>query len=359
MSGFDVSADKKGETITVQNGNLLGEVKRRADVKELVKVGGFPCLVEVSFESPIDNPKDYFDNALAPAEKFEADILDQFEQMIAELTKLKEAEAKGDSKAADKADKLVKKYSKEFKSQAGDFGMLVRKGIEKALKKDGKKQGKAMTSSRTVCREIELRPEAFEGSVEDEDDKQLDTSVAGYIKSVTKLADIVEDGVKEEEKLRTALSSAISAASSKIAKEAGSGELDLEDYSKKNPKVASSVEDAADEYFGHLEYLSRSLSKLEKPIGKLEAEVAKDEKLAKNANLTEAIGKAQEGCSELEGAVAECVSELESTCRDLFSGSFDHGKPMQKALTALKRQSSVANEGDQFSRAMAALKKVS
>lgn len=358
MSGFDVSADKKGETITVENGNLLGEVKRRADVKELVKVGGFPCLVEVSFETAIENPKDFFDDALAAAEKFETDILEQFEEMIAELTKLKEAEAKGDSKAADKADKLVKKTSKEFKSQAGDFGMLVRKGLEKALKLAGKKQGKAMTSSRTVCREIELRPEAFEGSVEDEDDK-LDGSLAGYVKSVTKLADVVEDGVKEEEKLRTALSNAISTASSKVAKEAGSGELDLEDYAKKNPKVASSVEDAADEYFGHLEYLSRSLSKLEKPIGKLEAEIAKDEKLAKNANLTEAIGKVQEGCSELEGAVAECVSELESTCRDLFSGSFDHGKPMQKALTALKRQSSVANEGDQFSRAMAALKKVS
>jgi hypothetical protein len=234
--------------------------------------------------------------------------------------------------------------------------MLVRKGIEKALKSAGKKQGKAMTSSRTVCREIELRSDAFEGSVEDEDEK-LDGSVAGYIKSVTKLADIVEDGVKEEEKLRTALSTAISAASSQISK-TEKGDVDLEDYAEKNSKVVRSVEDATDEYFGNLEYLSRSLTKLEKPIGKLEAEVTKDEKLAKNTILTEAIGKAQEACSELDSAVSECVSELESTCRDLFSGSFDHGKPMQKAVTALKRQTSVSTEGDEFSRAMAALKKV-
>ncbi len=144
MSDFKIDADKKGETLYVEHDNLLGEVKKRPDVKNLIKIKGFPASVEVSFAKPVDNPKKLFSAAEKAAAEFEKKVLETFESLVADVTQLQEDEKKkGDAKAADKADKRLKQATKDLKSLAGEFGTRIRKAVERELKALKEKDGKA------------------------------------------------------------------------------------------------------------------------------------------------------------------------------------------------------------------------
>jgi hypothetical protein len=357
MSDFKIDADKKGETLYVEHDNLLGEVKKRPDVKNLIKIKGFPASVEVSFAKPVDNPKKLFGAAEKAAAEFEKKVLETFESLVADVTQLQEDEKKkGDAKAADKADKRLKQATKDLKSLAGEFGTRIRKAVERELKALKEKDGKAVTASRTIFRGMELADDAFQGSVSDDDDEELDPSVAGYTKALVKIAGDTEGLTKEETKLRAALIDALSDANGQVAKSAGKGNVDLEEFAKANPKVVKSVAAAAADYSGVADTILKLFKKVDKPLEGLIKQSSKDEKLADNRKFMQALEDVHESRNEIESVVYELNNEAES-CESLFDGDHNGGKPFDELIKLLKKLDSTDTFGKEMARAAADLEK--
>jgi DNA repair ATPase RecN len=357
MSDFKIDADKKGETLYVEHDNLLGDVKKRPDVKNLIKIKGFPASVEVSFAKPIDNPKKLFGAAEKAAVEFEKKVLETFESLVADVTQLQDDEKKkGDAKAADKADKRMKQATKDLKSLAGEFGSKIRKAVERELKALKEKDGKAVTASRTIFRGMELADDAFQGSVSDDDDDDLDPSVAGYTKALVKIAGDTEGLTKDETKLRAALIDALVGASGQIAKSAGKGTVDLEEYAKANPKVAKSVAAAAEDYADVADKILKLFKKVDKPLEGLIKQSNKDDKLGDNKPFMKALETLHEARNEIESIVYELNNEAES-CERLFEGDYGGGKPFNELIKTFKKQDSTTNYGKEMAKAAGELEK--
>lgn len=357
MSDFKVDADKKGESLWVEHDNLLGEVKKRPDVKNLIKIKGFPAQVEVSFAKPISKPERLFGAAEKAAHEFENKVLEIFETLVADIVQLQEDEKKkGDAKAADKADKLMKGATKELKSLAGEFGTKIRKAVERELKALKEKEGKAVTSSRTIFRGMELADDVFQGSVSDDDEDELDPSVAGYTKALTKIADETESLTKEETKLRAALVDALNDANGQIAKSAGKGSVDLEEYAKANPKVVKSVTSAADDYADAAGAILKLFKKVDKPLEGLFKQLDKDEKLEENKLFMKALETIHESRNEIESIVYELNNEAEQ-CEGFFDGDYSGGKEFDDLIKYLKKLDSTDKLGKEMAKAAADLEK--
>jgi DNA repair ATPase RecN len=316
-----------------------------------------PASVEVSFAKPIDNPKKLFGAAEKAAVEFEKKVLETFESLVADVTQLQDDEKKkGDAKAADKADKRMKQATKDLKSLAGEFGSKIRKAVERELKALKEKDGKAVTASRTIFRGMELADDAFQGSVSDDDDDDLDPSVAGYTKALVKIAGDTEGLTKDETKLRAALIDALVGASGQIAKSAGKGTVDLEEYAKANPKVAKSVAAAAEDYADVADKILKLFKKVDKPLEGLIKQSNKDDKLGDNKPFMKALETLHEARNEIESIVYELNNEAES-CERLFEGDYGGGKPFNELIKTFKKQDSTTNYGKEMAKAAGELEK--
>jgi len=362
MGGFDCSVDKRNESIAVEHGNLLGEYKKRPEVKPLLVIKPFPFQVEISFGKALDSAREVLPAAEKAAEKFHCDVLDVLDRLVRELTDLQAAEKKGDAKAADKASKAVKKAEKELKSLAGTASTVIRKAVERELKAL-KSPVKAIAVSRTIARGLELRDDAFEGAAEDdedEDEDEIDPSLAGLAKAVGKQTDEIESLVKDESRARKDLVKALAGAKNKLLKlGSGSKELRLEDVLKQHPKLSQPVEDATGDYLDVLKGLARQLDKLDKPIKKLEKLTAKDNKLGDNKANVETVIAVDKSRLALLKSLDEIERDVRFRCDEsLFRGDFDRGKPLDAAVKLVEGQPDLAATAKELVRAAGELAKI-
>jgi hypothetical protein len=355
MAGFDCSVDKRSESIAVEHGNLLGEYKKRPEVKPLLVIKPFPFLVEISFGKALDSAREVLSAAEKAAEKFHRDVFDVLDRLVRELTDLQAAEKKGDAKAADKASKAVKKAEKELKTLAGTASTVVRKAVERELKAL-KSPVKAIAVSRTIARGLELRDDAFEGAAEDDDDEddedEIDPSLSGLAKAAGQQIDEVESLVKDESRARKDLVKALAGAKNELLKLGGGNkDLRLEEVLKQHPKLPKPVEDAAGDYLDVLKALARQLDKLDKPIQKLEKLTAKDSKLADNKAYVETVVAVDKSRLALLKSVDEIEADVSSRCEEsLFQGDFDRGRTFDAAIKLVEGQPDLATAAKELVR---------
>jgi hypothetical protein len=329
MADFEAKYDAKAKNVTVSHANLFESVRK--GYKDVLKVNPFQVLVEVAMETSVSDKDKLEGEALKGAKGVEKEVLKELDDAANLLRKLQADEKKGNTKAATEADKAAKKAEKDLKKYAAEFGVDVRKAVQKEYARQSGTKAQLRSVNRTVFRGMELNEDAFEYEAESEalgDLSQLAAKLETIGKEIAKLA-------KKEKELRRELTGEVERVYKLIeAQRGGKTPFEIEEFVNKNPKDAKAVEGLAKNYHEFLGEMKDARDRgLQQYIG-IQKIGDKSEKLQNDKQYVKAMNEYGEGHEVVSEMIGDYTDAAESA-RKLFKDSYGKGDGWKRLVDDL------------------------
>jgi hypothetical protein len=328
MADFEVKYDPKAKNVTVSHDNLFEAVRK--GYKDVIQVNPFQVLVEVAMETSLSDKDKVEEEARKGAKGVEKEVLKELEDTVNQLRKLQQDEKKGNTKAATEAEKAAKKAEKSLKKYAGEFGIDVRKAVQKEYARQSGTKAQLRSVNRTVFRGMELNEDAFEYEAESSealgDVSQLATKLAASGKEIAKLT-------QKEKELRRELASELDRVYKLIEAQRGSNTaFDIDEFVKKNAKDAKAVEGLAKNYHGFVEEMTKTRDQARQYFGGIQKIGDKSEKMQDDKQYVKAMNE-YGGAFQVVGEMLQDYGEAAETAKKIFSEKYGKGDGW-KALIA-------------------------
>jgi hypothetical protein len=330
MADFEAKYDAKAKNVTVSHANLFESVRK--GYKDVLKVNPFQVLVEVAMETSVSDKDKLEEEAKKGAKGVEKDVLKELDDAANLLRKLQADEKKGNTKAATEADKAAKKAEKELKKYAAEFGIDVRKAVQKEYARQSGAKAQLRSINRTVFRGMELNEDAFECEAESSealgDISQLAVKLATSGKEIAKLT-------QKEKELRRELASEVERVYQITESKRGkSGDFDIQEFAKQNPKDAKSLEGLANSYYVFVLEMDNACDDSLKYFGGIQKFVDKSDKLQDDKKLVKAMNEYGGGRKIVAEMLQDYYGAAENA-KNLLTDSYGKGEDWKKLIANL------------------------
>jgi len=330
QADFEVTYDPKAKNISVTHANLFDKVRK--ECKDLLKVNTFQVNVEVAMESAVSDKDKLEEEAKKGAKGVEKDVLKELDDAANLLRKLQADEKKGNTKAATEADKAAKKAEKDLKKYAAEFGIDIRKAVQKEYARQSGTKAQLRSVNRTVFRGMELNEDAFEYEAESSEALGDLSQLAAKLETIGK--EIVKQAKKEKE-LRRELTGEVERVYKLIEAQRGDKTpFEIEEFVNKNGKDAKAVEGLAKNYQEFLGEMKDARDRgLQQYIG-IQKIGDKSEKLQKDKQYAKAMNEYGEGHEVVSEMIGDYTDAAESA-RKLFKDSYGKGDGWKRLVDDL------------------------
>jgi len=328
--------------VVANHPNILAD--QRKDYKGMLVIKVFQVYVEVAVDNP--PPKTHLLVAAAKetAEELQRIAIQDIDALAKEVADLQGEEKLGNKKAAETAKKLVEKVDKALKKLADEFGLEIRKAVQKAL--IGKKE-KLRSSSRSVFRGVTLDEDAF--------DEDVATEVPSFFDDTVKqLAAAGKEAYKlsgEEADNRQALIQSIKGQMEAIDKsieasvsKGGKGKFDMELYVKENSKDLHKLSQSKQKYVDFVKDFDDKLEKTIKELDKVEKLSDKDQCLKDNKLVGREYGDYRKAAETIRNTFDGKLKAADQV-DDLFTKEWKNGAAFMAAQKSLENQPSTMKSG--------------
>jgi hypothetical protein len=334
MADFEVKYDAKAKNVTVSHANLFDSVRK--GYKDVLKVNPFQVMVEVAMETSVSDKDRLEDEARKGAKGVEKDVLKELDDAANLLRKLQADEKKGNTKAATEADKAAQKAEKELKKYAAEFGIDVRKAVQKEYARQSGAKAQLRSINRTVFRGMELNEDAFEYEAESSevlgDVSQLATKLAANGKEIAKLT-------QREKELRRELASELDRVYKLIEAQRGSSTaFDIDEFVKKNAKDAKAVEGLAKNYQDFVDEMTKTREQARQYFVGIQKIGDKSDKMQDDKEYVKAMNE-YGGAFQVVGEMLQDYGEAAGSAKKILSDKYGKGdgwKTLVAELNTLK-----------------------
>jgi hypothetical protein len=134
IMAFTVKVGIKKDIFTAESSDVLSEVKKKTEVKAFVQVKPYQIHTEINLTAAalsIDKKTSATKAAQKEADTFQGELEDKIEKLVKRLKELQAKDKMGDAKAGEEAEKECKKCGDEIDDTLPDFGIRIRKAVEK------------------------------------------------------------------------------------------------------------------------------------------------------------------------------------------------------------------------------------
>ncbi len=149
---IDVDLPKpKMDKLTAESSDVLKQVKKDSTVKAFVEIRQYQIRTEINLASAglsNDQAVKAEKEAQKEANKFQGELEDKIDNLVKRLKDLQAKDKLGDAKAGDEAQKEVKKCADEIDDTLPDFGIRIRKAVERGSGKKLTSGCKSLSSGR-------------------------------------------------------------------------------------------------------------------------------------------------------------------------------------------------------------------
>lgn len=353
---WDIEFSEKQNDVVANHPNLMDGVRK--DYKGMLVIKVFQVYVEVGVDKPPPKTDFLVKAAKDAAEGLEEIALNEVHGLAKAVADLQKEEKLGNKKAAETAKKLVEKVEKSLKNLADEFGMGIRKSVQKAL--IGANKQKLSSTSRSVFRGLELDENAFEEDIADE----IPSFFGDIVKQLVTAGNEISKLSSEEADNRLGLvqtikgqMDAIDKSIDESVKKGGKGKFDLPLYVKENPKESLKLAQAKDKYTDFLKSFDDKIDEALKALDKLEKLSDKEDGLKSNKAVGKEYADYRSGATTIRKTF-DGKRKAADLCDDLYKSDWKNGAEFMSAQRMLEKQPSTLKSGKTVQEAAKALEKL-